>query len=64
MVRASLSPRGSALIFGSLSGKKGLIGAGLGLRERALHEQWCSFALTEVEGYLWSFPQARIILSR
>ena len=33
--------------------EKGLIGA-VGSRERALHEQWCSFALTEVEGYLWS----------
>ena len=30
-----------------------LIG-GVGSRERALHEQWCSFALTEIEGYLWS----------
>ncbi len=25
-----------------------------GSRERALHEQWCSFALTEIESYLWS----------
>ena len=33
--------------------EKGLIGVA-GSRERALHEQWCSFALTEVEGYLWS----------
>ncbi|HHZ67277.1 MAG TPA: glutathione S-transferase family protein [Rhodospirillales bacterium] len=28
--------------------------ASVGSRQRALHEQWCSFALTEIEGYLWS----------
>ena len=28
--------------------------APVGTRQRALHEQWCSFALTEIEGYLWS----------
>ena len=28
--------------------------AEVGSRERALHDQWCSFALTEIEGYLWS----------
>ena len=26
----------------------------VGTRQRALHEQWCSFALTEIEGSLWS----------
>ena len=25
-----------------------------GTHERALHSQWCSFALTEIEAYLWS----------
>ena len=25
-----------------------------GSRERALHEQWCSFVLSEIEAYLWS----------
>ena len=33
--------------------EKNLI-ATVGTRQRALHEQWCSFALTEIEGYLWS----------
>ena len=33
--------------------EKNLI-APVGTRQRALHEQWCSFALTEIEGYLWS----------
>tara|TARA_B100000315_G_scaffold257584_1_gene306860 strand:+ start:614 stop:1153 length:540 start_codon:yes stop_codon:yes gene_type:complete len=33
--------------------EKNLI-ASAGTRQRALHEQWCSFALTEIEGYLWS----------
>jgi len=33
--------------------EKNLI-APVGTRRRALHEQWCSFALTEIEGYLWS----------
>ena len=36
--------------------EKNLI-ASVGSRERALHEQWCSFALTEIEGYLWSSYQ-------
>ena len=33
--------------------EKNLIGS-VGSRRRALHEQWCSFALTEIEAYLWS----------
>ena len=33
--------------------EKNLI-APVGTRQRALHGQWCSFALTEIEGYLWS----------
>ena len=33
--------------------EKNLI-APVGTQRRALHEQWCSFALTEIEGYLWS----------
>ena len=30
------------------------LNASVGSRRRALHEQWCSFALTEIEAYLWS----------
>lgn len=30
------------------------LNASVGSRRRALHEQWCSFALTEIETYLWS----------
>lgn len=48
-----------------LAPEKGLIAAA-GTRERALHEQWCSFALTEMEAYLWSsakhtlfYPEAK-----
>lgn len=36
-----------------LAPEKGLLG-GPGTRERALHLQWMSFALTEVETWLWS----------
>lgn len=45
--------------------ERGLIGAA-GSRERALHAQWTSFVLTEMEGYLWSnakhtnfYPEAK-----
>jgi len=36
-----------------LAPEQGLI-ASAGTRERALHDQWCYFALTELEAYLWS----------
>lgn len=36
-----------------LAPERGLIGRP-GSRERALHEQWTCFALTEMEAYLWS----------
>ena len=36
-----------------LAPERGLIGAA-GTRERALHEQWASFVLSEMEAYLWS----------
>lgn len=32
---------------------KGLVAAS-GTRERALHDQWVSFSLAEIEGYIWS----------
>ncbi len=36
-----------------LAPEKGLLGAA-GSWERALHDQWCYFALTEIEAWLWS----------
>lgn len=30
-----------------------------GTRERALHEQWCAFTLSEMEAYLWSNAKHR-----
>ena len=48
-----------------LAPEQGLIGPA-GSRERALHGQWTSFVLTEMEGYLWSnvkhtnfYPEAK-----
>lgn len=41
--------------------EKGLI-APSGTRERALHLQWVSFALTEMEAYLWSNARNRFVL--
>ena len=41
--------------------KKGLI-APSGTRERALHLQWVSFALTEMEAYLWSNARNTFVL--
>lgn len=40
---------------------KGLV-APSGTRERALHLQWVSFALTEMEAYLWSNARNRFVL--
>ena len=40
---------------------KGLIAAS-GTRERALHLQWVSFALTELEAYLWSNARNTFVL--
>ena len=40
---------------------KGLIAAS-GTRERALHLQWVSFALTEMEAYLWSNARNTFVL--
>lgn len=39
--------------FCDLAPEKGLLGAP-GTRERGLHMQWTSFALTEIETWLWS----------
>jgi len=41
--------------------EKGLI-APSGTRERALHMQWVSFALTEMEAYLWSNARNTFVL--
>ena len=41
--------------------EKGLIAAS-GTRERALHLQWVSFALTELEAYLWSNARNTFVL--
>ncbi len=41
--------------------EKGLIAAS-GKRERALHLQWVSFALTELEAYLWSNARNTFVL--
>lgn len=41
--------------------EKGLIAA-CGTRERALHLQWVSFALTELEAYLWSNARNTFVL--
>lgn len=41
--------------------EKGLI-APSGTRERALHIQWLSFALTEMEAYLWSNARNTFVL--
>ena len=41
--------------------EKGLIAAS-GTRERALHLQWVSFALTEMEAYLWSNARNTFVL--
>lgn len=41
--------------------EKGLIAAS-GSRERALHLQWVSFALTEMEAYLWSNARNTFVL--
>lgn len=42
---------------------KGLIAAS-GTRERALHLQWVSFALTEMEAYLWSNARNTFVLPK
>lgn len=44
-----------------LKPEKGLIAAS-GTRERALHLQWVSFALTEMEAYLWSNARNKFVL--
>lgn len=44
-----------------LAPEKGLI-ASSGTRERALHLQWVSFALTEMEAYLWSNARNTFVL--
>jgi len=41
--------------------EKGLVAAS-GTRERALHMQWVSFALTEMEAYLWSNARNTFVL--
>lgn len=41
--------------------EKGLI-APSGTRERALHNQWLSFSLTELEAYLWSNARNTFVL--
>ena len=43
--------------------EKGLI-APTGTRERALHLQWVSFALTEMEAYLWSNARNTFVLPK
>jgi glutathione S-transferase len=43
--------------------EKGLIAAS-GTRERALHLQWVSFALTEMEAYLWSNARNTFVLPK
>ena len=43
--------------------EKGLI-APSGTRERALHLQWVSFALTEMEAYLWSNARNSFVLPK
>ena len=43
--------------------EKGLI-APSGTRERALHMQWVSFALTEMEAYLWSNARNTFVLPK
>lgn len=43
--------------------EKGLI-APSGTRERALHLQWVSFALTEMEAYLWSNARNTFVLPK
>jgi glutathione S-transferase len=43
--------------------EKGLI-APSGTRERALHLQWVSFALTEMEAYLWSNARNAFVLPK
>jgi len=43
--------------------EKGLI-APSGSRERALHLQWVSFALTEMEAYLWSNARNTFVLPK
>lgn len=43
--------------------EKGLI-APSGTRERALHLQWVSFALSELEAYLWSNARNTFVLPR
>jgi len=43
--------------------EKGLI-APSGTRERALHLQWVSFALTELEAYVWSNARNTFVLPR
>jgi glutathione S-transferase len=43
--------------------EKGLI-APAGSRERALHMQWASFTLTEMEAYLWSNAKNTFVLPR
>jgi len=44
-----------------LAPDQGLI-APSGTRERALHMQWVSFALTELEAYLWSNARNRFVV--
>jgi glutathione S-transferase len=46
-----------------LAPEKGLI-APSGSRERALHMQWVSFALTEMEAYLWSNARNTFVLPK
>ena len=46
-----------------LAPEKGLI-APSGTRERALHLQWVSFALTEMEAYLWSNARNTFVLPK
>ena len=43
--------------------EKGLVAAS-GTRERALHMQWVSFALTEMEAYLWSNARNTFVLPK
>jgi glutathione S-transferase len=43
--------------------EKGLV-APSGTRERALHLQWTSFALTEMEAYLWSNARNTFVLPK
>jgi glutathione S-transferase len=46
-----------------LAPEKGLI-APSGTRERALHLQWVSFALTELEAYIWSNARNTFVLPK